>query len=142
MGIDKEKIIQRISDIQSNICYLEQYGNIDENEFLKDNEKIAASKYYLIAVIEGCISLCTHISVKEFHKVPDAYAACFKILADNNILSKTLANNLSKMVGFRNLLIHRYWEIDDRRVYRYIKSDIVKIVTEYLKIMKDRFLNK
>lgn len=139
MGVDKEKIAQRVSEIQLAISNLERYAKTDESEFLGDDEKIAAAKYHLIAVIEGCISICTHISVKEMHKVPDGYATCFKILADNKVLSETLASNLGKMVGFRNILIHKYWEIDNKKVYQYIKTEIGN-VWEYLTIVRDRHL--
>ena len=139
MSIDKEKIAQRISEIQLAISNLERYAKMDESEFLGDDEKIAAAKYHLIAIIEGCISICTHISVKEMHKVPDGYATCFKMLADNKVLSEALASNLARMVGFRNLLIHKYWEIDEKKVYQYIKTEIGKI-QEYLKIVRDRYL--
>jgi len=84
VSVDKEKIAQRISDIQTAICNLAKYAKMDEGEFLSDDEKMAAAKYYLIAMIEGCISLCTHILAKDLHKVPDTYTTCFKILADNN----------------------------------------------------------
>lgn len=139
MDIDKEKIAQRVSEIQLAISNLERYAKIAESEFLGNDEKIASVKYYLISSIEGCISICIHISVKEMHKVPDGYATCFKILADNKVLSETLASNLGKMVGFRNLLIHRYWEIDNKKVYQYIKTELGNI-QEYLKIVRDRYL--
>lgn len=139
MGFDKEKIAQRIYEVQLAISNLEKYVKMDESKFLSDGEKIAAAKYHLISIIEGCISICTHISVKEMHKVPDGYATCFKILADNKVLSETLASNLGKMVGFRNILIHKYWEIDNKKVYQYIKTEIGNI-QEYLKIVRDRYL--
>ncbi|MGR3309133.1 MAG: type VII toxin-antitoxin system HepT family RNase toxin [Candidatus Brocadiales bacterium] len=139
MGIDKEIIAQRISEVQSAISSLEKYAKIDESEFLGDDEKIAAAKYHLISIIEGCISICTHISVKELHKVPDGYATCFKILADNKILSDALATNLAKMVGFRTLLIHRYLQIEDKKVYQYIKTEVGNI-QEYLRIVRDKYL--
>lgn len=28
------------------------------------------------------------------------------------------------MVRFRNILIHRYWQVDDRKVVQYAKQDI------------------
>ncbi len=139
MGIDKEKIAKRISDVQSAFNSLDKYAGINEAEFLNDDEKVAAAKYFLISMIEGCISLCTHISAKELHKVPDTYTTCFKILADNNIISDDLATSLARMAGFRNLLIHRYWEIDDKKVCQYIKSER-KNVQGYLKVISERFL--
>ena len=90
-------------------------------------------------MIEGCISLCTHIAAKEFHKVPESYADCFTTLFEKDIIDEKLALRLSKMVGFRNLLIHRYWDIDDNKVYTYMKNDI-SIVKDYLSLVKKRYL--
>lgn len=139
MPVDKQNIAEKISDIQSSIAKIEKYADMDEKEFLVNDEKIAAAKYHLIAIIEGCISICTHISAKEIHKAPGGYAACFKILADNKILPEPLADNLAKMTGFRNLLIHRYWEIEDKKVYQYLKTEMANI-REYVKIVAERYL--
>lgn len=139
MAVDKHNIAEKISDIQSSIGKIEQYADMDEKQFLVNDEKIAAAKYHLIAIIEGCISICTHISAKEIHKVPGGYAACFKILSDNKILPEQLADNLAKMTGFRNLLIHRYWEIEDKKVYQYLKTEMANI-REYVKIVAERYL--
>lgn len=139
MAVDKEKIAERISDIQSSIGKIEKYADMDEREFLLSDEKIAAAKYHLIAIIEGCFSICTHIAAKEMHKAPDGYAACFKMLAESKVLPEPLSGNLAKMTGFRNLLIHRYWEIEDKKVYQYLKTEIVNI-REYLKIVAERYL--
>lgn len=139
MAVDKQNIAEKISDIQSSIAKIEKYADMDEKKFLVNDEKIAAAKYHLIVIIEGCISICTHISAKEIHKAPGSYAACFKILADNKILPEPLADNLAKMTGFRNLLIHRYWEIEDRKVYQYLKTEMANI-REYVKIVAERYL--
>ncbi len=139
MGLDKEKIAQRISEVQSAISSLEKYAKMNEAEFLNNDEKIAAAKYHLIAMIEGCVSICTHITAKELHKAPDGYTTCFKMLADNKILPEDIAGNLSKMAGFRNLLIHQYWEIENKKVYQYMNIEMEN-VKEYLKIVKGRYL--
>ena len=35
-----------------------------------------------------------------------------------------LASRLVKMVRFRNLLVHRYWEVDPVRVLDYAREDV------------------
>ncbi len=48
------------------------------------------------------------------------------------ILSPVLAAKLKLMAKFRNLLVHRYWTIDNARVYDIITQDI-SAVGEYVK---------
>lgn len=139
MSVDKEKTAKRISEIQIAMDRLKQYASMNVKTFIKDDEKVAAAKYHLLTVIEGCISICTHISTKEIHKIPEGYGACFKLLADNNIIDSDLGNNLSKMAGFRNLLIHQYWNIDDQKVHQFIVSGLDDIKT-YIKLVGDKYL--
>lgn len=40
MGIDKEKIAKRISDVQSAFNSLDKYTGINEAEFLNDDKKV------------------------------------------------------------------------------------------------------
>lgn len=139
MLFDREKIASRISDVQSSIDRLLEYASLNSEEFLSSDEKTGASKYYLIVMIEGCFAICTHIAARVFHKVPESYADCFRILSKENIVSENLAQGLSKMAGFRNLLIHRYWEVDDTKVHQYIKTDLLT-VQHFLEIIKERYL--
>jgi len=57
-------------------------------------------------------------------KIPDEYAACFRILADAGIIEENLSVNLQKMARFRNLLIHMYWKIDYEMLYNTIQNDL------------------
>jgi len=47
---------------------------------------------------------------------------CINILEEEEILDKELSLRLKKMIKFRNKLIHKYWEIDDKLVYEYAKK--------------------
>ncbi|MEK6657328.1 MAG: DUF86 domain-containing protein [Nitrospirota bacterium] len=139
MPADKEKIAKRISEIQAAIDHLRKYTELDVKEFISNDEQVAAAKYHLLIMIEGCISICTHISTKALHKVPEGYSACFDILTNHNIIDSELGNRLQKMTGFRNLLIHQYWEIDNQKVYRFIKSDIEDVIS-YIKVIGQKYL--
>ncbi|MBI5746869.1 MAG: DUF86 domain-containing protein [Nitrospirae bacterium] len=139
MSVDRERIASRISDVQVAMEQLEKYAVMDADEFVSNSEKVAASKYHLLTMIEGCISICTHIAAREIHKVPEGYGTCFKLLAENNLIDEELANSLSRMAGFRNLLIHQYWEIDNHNVHKYIISGKEDVKT-FIQITGDRYL--
>lgn len=66
-------------------------------------------------------------------------AAGFSLRKNPEVLPEALASHLAKMAGFRNLLIHKYWEIEDKKVYQYIKTEIGNI-QQYLKIVRDKYL--
>jgi len=40
------------------------------------------------------------------------YTHAFKLLADHNLIPNELARSLQKMVGFRNIAVHSYQELD------------------------------
>ncbi len=53
---------------------------------------------------------------------------CFELLSESNIIPKSLAKRFIKLAKFRNLLIHIYWEVDDKEVYKNVKEN-TKILT-------------
>ena len=139
MPVDKEKVAARISEILIAIDNLKRYAAMNIKDFLANDEQVAATKYHLLTMIEGCISLCTHISTKELHMVPEGYGTCFDLLAGHKILDDKLVSSLKKMAGFRNLLTHQYWDIDNRKVHSFIKAGS-KDVEKFIEIISERYI--
>ncbi|MBA7515273.1 hypothetical protein ES705_07312 [subsurface metagenome] len=48
----------------------------------------------------------------EYLRKPATYRETFEILEEERIISEELANELSDLAGFRNVLVHIYWERD------------------------------
>jgi uncharacterized protein YutE (UPF0331/DUF86 family) len=46
------------------------------------------------------------------------------MLVKKDILDKEMAEKLKDMKGFRNILIHRYGDVEDRRVYHHLTTCI------------------
>lgn len=90
--------------------------------------------------MEACIDIANYIiSVKSFRRAEE-YSEMFKVLKEEGILGKKLANKLEDMARLRNLLVHRYGEIDNRRVLEIIKhnlKDIEEFEKEIQKFMKE-----
>ncbi|MFP3928978.1 MAG: type VII toxin-antitoxin system HepT family RNase toxin [Desulfobacteraceae bacterium] len=49
---------------------------------------------------------------------------CFEKLAACEVISAELSSRLRKMIRFRNILVHRYWEVDDSRILEYARKDL------------------
>lgn len=124
MEIDKEKIKQRFAEINESLEEIKRLTSQKDEEFWAKKENIAAVKYYLLQAIEAVGSICVHIAAKKFNKAVSVFGECFEILEKEKFLDENLTQRLRKMVKFRNKLIHRYWEIDNKNVLEYARKDL------------------
>lgn len=115
-----EKIYGKFRDISESVARLEQFRDLSLEEFLSDQDKLDIASFRLIVATEAAIDICLHTSAKLLRKVPEDYAGCFRLLGDHELISRELADRLSLMARFRNLLVHHYWKIDYGRMYAII----------------------
>lgn len=124
MQVNLELLRQRAHEIRNTLAVLGQYGALPLEEFLANQQGVDAAKYRLLVAIEAAFSICTHLAARLAQRTPDSYAGCFDVLASAKILSPELAGRLGRMARFRNLLIHVYGEVDDRRVWEILQRDL------------------
>lgn len=71
----------------------------------------------LFVAIQESISLANHWLADAGLTVPSTYGDVFLALAQNGLVSRELAQRLSRAAGFRNLVAHQYGAIDTARVF-------------------------
>jgi uncharacterized protein YutE (UPF0331/DUF86 family) len=103
---------------------LRELGQLPLDEFLADFRNPESAKYLLIVATEAAIDICNHIVARRGGRAPEDYADCFAILVDLKVISGDLAGRLQQMARFRNLLVHVYWRIDNRRIYEALRNDL------------------
>ena len=97
----------------------EEYENNPEN--LKNYTKQDSIILNIQRACEAAIDLAMHIvSVKKLG-IPQKSREAFELLANNNTISEDLKDDLIAMVGFRNIAVHNYQEIN---------LDIIKKIIE------------
>jgi len=140
MEIDIEKIKQRVTEIRENIEKIKKYSSIPDNEFWGDERNILSVKHLLLVSIEACGNICVHISAKKLFKASSSFAECFENLYKSEVIDEDLSLKLRKMARFRNVLVHRYWEINDHKILDYAKNNLrdfeqfLKSIGKYLNI--------
>lgn len=122
--LDIEKLKIRISEINESLGEIRQYLSATERDFWKDHRNILAVEQLLLRAIEATGGICLHITAKKMQKGAENIAQCFEILREGNLVDEALCSDLIKMARFRNLLIHKYWAIDEKRVYEYAKNNL------------------
>jgi uncharacterized protein YutE (UPF0331/DUF86 family) len=120
--IDRDLIERKLGDIKGALIELRGITEKGEEEFLSSSYLRYAAKYLLITAIEAAFSICNHITVRK-GRIPGSYSECFIELSRMGVISQELAERLSRMAKFRNLLVHQYWRIDDEMVFEIIEKD-------------------
>lgn len=106
-------LLERLRDEVADLRRLSQY---DADTLLADRDKMKSVKYGFVVAIEICIDAGQHVIASEGYRAPLNYGEVFTVLADNGHLPDDNVPTFVAMAGFRNLLVHGYTDIDDRRV--------------------------
>lgn len=123
--LDISRIRAKVADIRESITILQNYAGYQEENFLNNQEAIRAARYTLIVAIEAATNIGNHFCSRLLGKAPNSYAETFLFLSEGGIISRELAIGLGKMTGLRNMLVHRYAIIDDRKILRFLRENLL-----------------
>jgi len=85
--------------------------------------EVLSMRYLVIQLVEAAAAICLYIMGKLGER-PMGYPDCFARMGARGLLPQVLANQLARAARLRNLLVHRYWEIDDERVHRSVREGL------------------
>ena len=122
--VDPGRINVLLERLEEEVTLLEQAAKQPAGELLGDANAIAAVTYRLVVAIEICIDVGEHVIASEGLRAPDSFAAVFDIPGEAGYLEPGLAESLGEMAKFRNLLVHVYERVDDRRVIEILGTEL------------------
>ena len=96
-------------------------------EELSDTEKFAI-RYQIIVIAEALIAMALHIVRRKYNYKPKTPIHAISFLKETLSIPEETYNDVVNIVKLRNLLVHRYWIIDDRKIYENMKNNFEKIL--------------
>jgi uncharacterized protein YutE (UPF0331/DUF86 family) len=130
VGIDRERIKRFISEIRNAILFISKCSEKSFEE-LTDSDKYAI-RYNIIVIAEAVSAIALHICRNIYGLEPETPIHALKLLADRSFIQRSLSEELVKIIRLRNLLVHRYWVIDDKIIYDAVKKNF-RSVEEFIK---------
>lgn len=112
---DTERLVRMLERIRSDAADLRGYATAGP-ALAGDRTALRAVKYTFITAIEGVSRACQHIVVSQGWPVADTSADAVRELARHTVVDVELSEALARAIGFRNLLVHQYADVDDARV--------------------------
>ncbi|MDD4651868.1 MAG: DUF86 domain-containing protein [Methanothrix sp.] len=119
----------------------ERYMSLPLERLLRERDLKNMVLHALLVSIQASIDIANHLISEEGLRRPANYREAFQIIGEAGLIDDDLARELSDLAGFRNVLVHIYWESDMEMVYHILQNDrnhLVKFREEVKHILLNR----
>ncbi len=138
--VDGRRVRRLLQRITEDISYLATRAAGDRVCLAADFDRLAAVKYVFVTAIEGCLDVAQHLCSSEGWGPPESNAEALRLLGSHEVLDVDLAETMARAVGFRNVLVHGYTDVDDRLVVGFLDrvgelEEFVSLVAAWMKAL-------
>ena len=121
--VNRTRVESIIHNLRGYLGHLRDMGSLNREGFLGDPIKTGAARYYFMVSFEACVDVANHLISVERLRTPKDYRDTFKVLNDAGVLPEPLTRRMLDLAGFRNRVVHLYWEVDDDRVFDFLVNE-------------------
>jgi len=115
--LDKNRILSKLDELDSYLSELKIVMPKSYQEYAGSIEKKRSCERLLHILIESVIDICALIVKGLRLGLPAEEEDLFEKLEKKKIISKGMKEKLKSMRGFRNIMVHRYADVDDELVF-------------------------
>ena len=137
-AIDQELIRRKLWQLENYLKKLERFRTLDQAAYVTSDDNYGLAKHWLQLAIEATLDVCRSLVLGLELKMPDEAQNLLTLLRDAKVLTTEFVERNQSMVGFRNLLVHEYAEVDHAKTYDYLQEhtddlrDFIQQIKEYL----------
>lgn len=138
--INKERVLDRLADLEMAYKELARFYEMAPEEFMANKDNFPLASYWLRLAIEAVLTIGTHIlsRLPQNGKKKD-YTQVILSLGDYEVMPEKFAEKIKGMAGYRNRLVHLYWQVKPDELLKIIKENLNdfkefdKYIREYLR---------
>ncbi len=116
-NIEREVIATRIRLILKYLSRLKRFEAVTLDDYLNDFDKQLIAERLLQLMVEAATDINTYLLVRLYQAPSQTYVESFIEAGRNGIITSELAGQIAQSGGLRNILVHRYKEIDSAIVF-------------------------
>ncbi len=136
--VNKSVILRKVSLIRHNLSRLKDKENVSLESLKNDLDIQDIVLHNLQLAIQGCIDIGSHVISDEGWGVAGSLNEIFYILQNKGVIKAEMVEKMISMVGFRNILVHEYENINFDIVYNILHHHL-KDINEYLLVIVNYF---
>ena len=116
--------LAKAASIQRSVARARQECAAAGERLSEDLTRQDAAVLNVLRACETAIDLANALVRERQLGIPQSNRDSFRLLADAAVISRELAERLQKMVGFRNVAVHRYRDLDVAVLVSVIRNDL------------------
>lgn len=125
--VKRDVIHKKLRKLDEYLAILHDLQHCQFEEFSSDPRLYGSAERFLHLAIEATIDIGNHIIADDNLGVMNYYNDIPAILAEKGFITLAQRETWTKMIGFRNVLVHDYADIDQRIVYDILQSRLQDI---------------
>jgi uncharacterized protein YutE (UPF0331/DUF86 family) len=110
--------------LENYLAELRSFGERSREEFVREPALHHLAERFLHLACECVLDITQHVISDQGYRQPVNYKDAIEVLREEGLLDVSLAERLKRWMGFRNLLVHIYLEIDHGKSYDAIREDL------------------
>ena len=119
--INRTLVESRLSLIIELVGQLDSLAVLSESEFLGDPRNVGAAESFLRRSLEAVFDVGRHLLAKSGHSdLAKEYKTIAQGMAALGVVSEEFVPTLVQMAGYRNRMVHFYYEVTPPELYQLI----------------------
>ncbi len=119
-----KRILSKLNEMEKYLSELESILPEKKKDYLQDLTVKRACEKTVQLAIEALIDCVSMLVAEKKLGTPNSEDGLIDLLLKNKLVSKKLGQKVKKMKGFRNLLVHKYGELEDEQVYHFLTNEL------------------
>lgn len=130
-----EVIRKRLNKLDEYLHFLNKAQSYRKKDFLETPEYYGSVERFLQLSIETLNDMANHVIAEMELGFIDQYSDIPRLFAQQKWIDGPMKGKWIKMIGFRNILVHDYLDVDRETVYEILQNHL-----DDLKALRDVFL--
>jgi uncharacterized protein YutE (UPF0331/DUF86 family) len=110
--------------LESYLAELRSFRDVSREQFTREPALHHLVERYLHLACEAVLDIAQHVIADQGYPQASSYRNAIEVLEEEGLIDEDLSGRLQRWMGFRNILVHLYLEIDHGRVYDAIQGDL------------------
>ena len=122
--VRREVLLRRLQKLDEYLRILHHLQRYSRDEFLSDPERYGSAERFLQLAIEALTDLGNHVIADLGLGVVDWYSDVPRLFREAGYIDAGMQETWIRMIGFRNILVHDYLDIDREVVFHVLQGNL------------------
>lgn len=121
--VSRDKVLEILHTLEEYIDELKSYHSLPRERVVGERQLQSAVRYALQAAIQCVLDAGAHVLVDEGLARLRDNKSVLQELGRHGVLPRSFAERIERMAGLRNILVHRYFQVDPERIYEHSATE-------------------